>query len=283
MPTYTAIPDGDVDAESPGTTTLITLLRDNPIAITEGAAGAPQIVAAAIATDAVETAKIKDLNVTTGKINAFAVTTAKILGQAVTAAKLDTNAVETLKIKDLSVTEAKLALDSVITNKIADGNVTKDKLATSFVHKVLFTDTTEVGNVGSGEDDLMSYTLPGNTMVLNGHRLRITAFFKGNGADIINLKLHFGASAILPSVAASFHTENFSHKVEYDLVRVGSASQRSHLQHYNTLSGLLKTAIINPSETMSGSIIIKFTGENFSDTSDNAIVQQYMQIESIPA
>lgn len=43
MTTYTAIPAGDVDADSPITTGLITKLRDNPIAITEGSAGAPQI------------------------------------------------------------------------------------------------------------------------------------------------------------------------------------------------------------------------------------------------
>lgn len=40
---YTAIPNADIDPESPITTGLITLLRDNPIAIAEGAAGAPAI------------------------------------------------------------------------------------------------------------------------------------------------------------------------------------------------------------------------------------------------
>lgn len=41
MTTYTAVPDSDIDANSPVTATLMTLLRDNPIAITEKAAGAP--------------------------------------------------------------------------------------------------------------------------------------------------------------------------------------------------------------------------------------------------
>ncbi len=39
--TYTPIPDSDVDSESPVTTSLITLLRDNPIAMFEKASGAP--------------------------------------------------------------------------------------------------------------------------------------------------------------------------------------------------------------------------------------------------
>ena len=48
MTTYTSIPNADIDQDSPVTQTLMTALRDNPIAITEGASGAPRIVAAGI-------------------------------------------------------------------------------------------------------------------------------------------------------------------------------------------------------------------------------------------
>jgi len=51
MTTYTAIPGSDIDPESPITASLMALLRDNPIAITEGAAGAPSIATAALADD----------------------------------------------------------------------------------------------------------------------------------------------------------------------------------------------------------------------------------------
>lgn len=44
MTTYTAIPDSDIDPESPGTTTLFTRLRDNPLAVAEGDATAPSII-----------------------------------------------------------------------------------------------------------------------------------------------------------------------------------------------------------------------------------------------
>lgn len=43
MTTYSAIPDGDIDQDSPITQPLMTALRDNPIAVTEGATGAPRI------------------------------------------------------------------------------------------------------------------------------------------------------------------------------------------------------------------------------------------------
>ena len=91
------------------------------------------VTAIKLATDAVETAKIKDANVTTAKIATGAVetakikdanvTTAKIADGAVTAIKLATDAVETAKIKDANVTTA----------KIADGAVTVNKLAGSIV------------------------------------------------------------------------------------------------------------------------------------------------------
>ena len=48
--TYTVIPDADIDQDSPVTQPLMTALRDNPIAIAAGDAGAPRIVDAALDT-----------------------------------------------------------------------------------------------------------------------------------------------------------------------------------------------------------------------------------------
>ena len=44
MPSYTAIPNSDIDASSPVTESLLTLMRDNPIAIAENAANSTDIV-----------------------------------------------------------------------------------------------------------------------------------------------------------------------------------------------------------------------------------------------
>lgn len=48
MTSYVAIANGEIDQDSPVTQALMTALRDNPIAITEGAVGAPRIVLSAI-------------------------------------------------------------------------------------------------------------------------------------------------------------------------------------------------------------------------------------------
>jgi len=63
MTTYTAITAGEIDTDSPITTGLMTKIRDNPIAITEGASGAPKIQTAALeqtgGSEAVTTATIR--------------------------------------------------------------------------------------------------------------------------------------------------------------------------------------------------------------------------------
>lgn len=126
------------------------------------------MTAAKLATDAVETAKIKDLNVTTGKLAANAVTDAKlrqgaaksvigVTGNAtadvadiaaasadhvlrvnaantglafgtVAAGGLASDSVTTAKILDSNVTAAKLASDAVTTVKVLDANITYAKI-----------------------------------------------------------------------------------------------------------------------------------------------------------
>ena len=66
-----------------------------------------------LATDAVTTVKILDLNVTTGKINDLAVTTGKINDLAVTTGKINDLAVTTGKIADSAVTNVKLANSAI--------------------------------------------------------------------------------------------------------------------------------------------------------------------------
>ena len=55
---YTNIPNGDTDPDSPLTTGLVTLLRDNPISMIEGGAGAPRILNAALNNHPWDTADI---------------------------------------------------------------------------------------------------------------------------------------------------------------------------------------------------------------------------------
>ncbi|RDH86363.1 MAG: hypothetical protein DIZ78_09340 [endosymbiont of Escarpia spicata] len=78
MTAYNAIPAADIDPDSPLTTSLMTHLRDNPIAISEGSTGAPKnqtasyaagsVDAAAIAADAVGQSEIAANAVGSGEL-----------------------------------------------------------------------------------------------------------------------------------------------------------------------------------------------------------------------
>lgn len=74
MTTYSTIPGTDIDTDSPVTESLMTKLRDNPIAITEGATGAPKVQTAGITDLAVTAAKVADATLTGAKMAADTVT-----------------------------------------------------------------------------------------------------------------------------------------------------------------------------------------------------------------
>ena len=115
VPTFRALVSNDIPVLDAGkiTTGTFATARIADLAIT----------AAKLATDAVETAKIKNLNVTTGKLADLAV----VVG------KLADNAVETTKIKDLNITTSKIADNAVTTAKILDSNITTNKIANANV------------------------------------------------------------------------------------------------------------------------------------------------------
>jgi alpha-tubulin suppressor-like RCC1 family protein len=120
---------GQLWADTSGTPVLKFLESKSPdvwkIITTQGDA---QVNAATLATDAVETAKIKDLNVTTGKLALLAVDTAQLAAGAVETAKIEDLNVTTAKLALLAVNTAQLAASAVSTAKIASSAVTTDKI-----------------------------------------------------------------------------------------------------------------------------------------------------------
>jgi len=68
MTAYSAIADSEIDPESPGTASLFTKLRNNPLAIAEGDATAPEIDGQAITTNTIPGASIIDNGITASKL-----------------------------------------------------------------------------------------------------------------------------------------------------------------------------------------------------------------------
>jgi len=148
---YNAIPDGDIDPESPITTGLMTNLRDNPIAIADGDTGAPRIQAGAMGTNSVATAAIQDSSVTSAKIASSAVTTAKIAPLAVDGSKMASNTIIAGKLKLASI-----SLDG----SINDGQVATITMNGRAFFPMIHTSTQAGVAVTGNSTDLASATSP---------------------------------------------------------------------------------------------------------------------------
>ncbi len=134
---------------------------------------------------------------------------------------------------------------------------------------------TPVGNVGAGEDDLMSYTLPADTLNADGKAIRVTASGSGNGIDNVNLKFHFGSLAYTFHGLASVGSWWFNALI----LRSSTGNQRRLYIAHAEPTGVTTSTDGTASQDETGSIVVKFTGENTSDASDDAGSQSLMLIE----
>lgn len=142
-----------------------------------------------LADDAVETHNIKDLNVTAGKLANDAAETIKIKDANVTHPKLSDDAVETHNIKDLNVTTIKLNTQAVTTVKIADANVTEAKLALPYGRGAFV--WTLAGDQSLGTDVGVEYVAPFALTLTGGYIIGKTA---PTGA-ILKFDVHSGLAA----------------------------------------------------------------------------------------
>ena len=146
-------------------------------------------------------------------------------------------------------------------------------------NSVLSVNLTAIGtDADTNEKDLMSFTVPANTLNANLKAIRVTAWgiTTATGGTKI-FKVVFGATAIHTFTgAASNTTWNFTVLI----VRDAAGSQENHSMF------LLSTNIIDGENTDSaedetGTIVLKITGKN-SIGNANEILQEGMIIEVLP-
>ena len=143
----------------------------------------------------------------------------------------------------------------------------------------LHVDNTSVGNVGTGEDDLITYDMDANTLGVDGSGIRITAWGSApNNANNKALKLYFGATAIVDvdltnnqvgiwkMSATVWRTGSSTQDYESQFIEFGTAAQ-NELAH--------GTATVDDSSI----ITIKCTG---TGTDNNDIVQAGLLVEFLP-
>jgi hypothetical protein len=140
--------------------------------------------------------------------------------------------------------------------------------------------TTTVGNVGGGTDDLMSYSLPANSLSANGKSVRVTAWGAGaNNANGKTLGTTFGTGVSSVSLDSSVA---IAWRLEMVIIRTGSNAQKIFLTSYiNT--GAVASANqqgfhqnLTATQTDTGAITIKFTA---AGVADNDITQHGMLVE----
>lgn len=166
---------------------------------------------------------------------------------------------------------------SADTLRVKDGGITAPKLATGVGARPLALNTTAVGNALTGEDDLMTYSLPGGTLSATGARVEIQAFgtFAAN-ANVKQVKLYFGATVLYATGAVAANAGAW--QLRAVVIRTGAATQ---IAIADVASGnaliVAGATYATPAETLSGAVTIKATGEGVSndDISQKGMIVTY--------
>ena len=145
----------------------------------------------------------------------------------------------------------------------------------------LHVDTTAVGNVGAGTDDLMTYSLPANSLSANKKGVRITVWGRcANNANAKTVSLLFGATSIsIPTRTSVDH----AWRVVCTVIRTGSGAQLLSAEvHGSTVNSTTVSdngvSESTPAETDTAAITIKCTAVGVAD---NDIVQKGLHVEFI--
>lgn len=128
---------------------------------------------------------------------------------------------------------------------------------------VLDVNTSQVGNVGAGEDVLWSYTLPGDTLSTDeqGIYIRVAGSSTVNGNNK-RIKLKFGDDLI---VDPGINNLTLTWSLDCQVIRVNGTTLKSNCQVVTIGSGQTHTVLDDITETLSGDVVIQLTGEAVDD------------------
>lgn len=145
---------------------------------------------------------------------------------------------------------------------------------------VLHVDTTTTGNVGTGEDNLISYTLQKDAMNKDDDVLEIEAYgslaVNGNNK---NIKLYFGSQVIFTTGAVASNAKDWH--IRATVVRTGAAAQVIASAFAGDTVLVTQTAdFVAGTQALTANTVIKCTGEA---TATDDIVQRALIVRFYPA
>lgn len=145
-------------------------------------------------------------------------------------------------------------------------------------------DTTTTGNIGAGEDTLITYTIPAGILGVNGDSIEFDC--GGTFASTINsktLKGYYGSTVFLNT--SSLVLNNLPWRGHGRIIRTGATTQKISVEF--TVGGTLLSAVngticnyTTAAETLTGTVVFKWTGSDDGGVpADNAVVQEFMHLK----
>jgi len=143
----------------------------------------------------------------------------------------------------------------------------------------LATNTTSVGNVGSGADDLITFALEKNTLLNAGDTLEIMAFgTQAANANNKTIKLLLGSTELFSTGAVASNGLDWA--LHARIIRTGAATQKCITSFSGDTVLVTQTVdYVSGTEDFSTALTIKCTGEA---TANDDIIQQGLFIKLFP-
>lgn len=146
----------------------------------------------------------------------------------------------------------------------------------SFRGRVYLNATPASGSTGTGEQTLMTYSLPANSLCQNGQGLVIRAAFKNNSSDTVSWKLYFGSESVTCS-----NTTTTAGSAEISVFRTASKAQTVETRGIAAGTTNVTSAFTAASEDDTAAITIKLTA-TASSSGANATAE-YLSVEFLQA
>lgn len=135
--------------------------------------------------------------------------------------------------------------------------------------------TAQVGtDAATTEKDLHTYTLPASTLAIDGRGVRIhVAWTTSANANTKRFRVYFGSTVVFDSGALAENGRNG--RITVDVFRTGAATQDAigTAVGFSNAGAPLDGTFATPTETLSGAVVIKTTGQNGTATATDCRVE----------
>lgn len=157
----------------------------------------------------------------------------------------------------------------------AETKLSNETISYARLVKTLNVGTTDAGNVGTGEDDLMSFTVPADTLSNTGDYIdfEMAFTFAANSNNKV-VKVYWAGTQIYTSGTQAQNDGNMV--IKGKIIRTGAATQKIVISQVNNTTNFNdETTYTTGAATLSAGNILKATGEA---TSNDDIIQKTMTV-----